>query len=52
MIEKLARITHGAADLLLKVAAAGLIAMTLIVGWQVYGRYVLNQSPPGPNRPR
>ena len=33
------------ADLLAKIAAAGLIAMTLVVGWQVFGRYVLESSP-------
>ncbi|WP_181708122.1 TRAP transporter small permease [Chthonobacter rhizosphaerae] len=26
-------------------AAIGLVAMTLIVGWQVFGRYVLNSTP-------
>lgn len=45
MSKALARLTHGAADLLVKVAAIGLVAMTVIVGWQVFGRYVLNASP-------
>ncbi|MEL6955382.1 MAG: TRAP transporter small permease [Pseudomonadota bacterium] len=45
MSKTLARVTHGAADLLVKVAAIGLVAMTVIVGWQVFGRYVLNASP-------
>jgi len=27
------------------VAAAGLVLMTLIIGWQVFGRYALNASP-------
>lgn len=45
MTQALAKFTHHAADILVKVAAAGLIAMTLIVGWQVFGRYVLNSSP-------
>ena len=39
------KVTHTAADLLVRVAAAGLILMTAIVGWQVFGRYVLNSSP-------
>lgn len=39
------RFTKGAADVLVKVAAAGLVAMTAIIGWQVFGRYVLNSSP-------
>ncbi len=29
----------------LYIAGIGLLAMTLIVGWQVFGRYVLNNSP-------
>lgn len=45
MTELLARITHRAADLLVKAAAIGLLLMTVIVGWQVFGRYVLNSSP-------
>lgn len=45
MRASLAKITHTAADILVKVAAAGLVLMTLIVGWQVFGRYVLNSSP-------
>lgn len=27
------------------IAGIGMVAMTLIVGWQVFGRYVLNDSP-------
>ena len=42
---QLARITHASADILVKTAAIGLVAMTLIAGWQVFGRYVLNSSP-------
>lgn len=41
----LSRITHIAADLLVKVAAFGLVLMTVIVGWQVFGRYILNSTP-------
>lgn len=29
----------------LYVSAAGLVAMTLIIGWQVFARYVLNAAP-------
>ncbi|MBV6656533.1 MAG: TRAP transporter small permease [Devosiaceae bacterium] len=29
----------------LALSALGLVAMTVIVGWQVYGRYVLNDTP-------
>jgi TRAP-type C4-dicarboxylate transport system permease small subunit len=32
-------------DWLVKFGAAGLILMTAIVGWQVFGRFVLNSSP-------
>ena len=45
MIGALAKATHFAADWLVRIAAAGLVAMTAIVGWQVFGRYVLNSSP-------
>ncbi len=41
----LARVTHKAADALLVVSAIGLLLMTFIVGWQVFGRYVLGSSP-------
>ncbi|RIV85814.1 TRAP transporter small permease [Aurantiacibacter zhengii] len=34
-----------AADWLAKLGAAGLLAMTAVVGWQVFGRYVLDSSP-------
>ncbi len=30
---------------LIRVSAAGLIAMTAIIGWQVFGRFVLGSSP-------
>ena len=45
MKKAFAQFTHHAADTLVKVAAAGLVLMTVIVGWQVFGRYVLNSSP-------
>lgn len=45
MIAALSRVTHLAADILIKLAAVGLILMTVIVGYQVFGRYVLNASP-------
>jgi TRAP-type C4-dicarboxylate transport system permease small subunit len=45
MLDLLSRITHRAASLLLMFGAAGLVLMTAIVGWQVFGRYVLNSSP-------
>lgn len=45
MIRMLANVTRIAADLLIKVAAFGLVLMTVIIGWQVFGRYVLNSTP-------
>lgn len=45
MIRLFSRVTHVAADILVKIAAAGLVLMTLIIGWQVFGRYVLNSTP-------
>lgn len=45
MKHNLAKVTHFAAELLLRVAAFGLVLMAVIVGWQVFGRYVLNSSP-------
>lgn len=39
------RISRGASTALIALAAAGLVAMTAIVGWQVLGRYVLGSSP-------
>ncbi len=45
MIKLLSRVTHRAADLLIVLAASGLVLMTVIVGYQVFGRYVLNASP-------
>ncbi|RDC59112.1 hypothetical protein HME9302_00297 [Alteripontixanthobacter maritimus] len=34
-----------ASSLLIKAGAAGLVLMTAVVGWQVFGRFVLNSSP-------
>lgn len=44
-MERLAAFTRRASQLLMAVSAAGLVAMTAIIGWQVFGRYVLNASP-------
>ena len=38
-------LTDRAADWLAKLGAAGLVAMTAVVGWQVFGRFVLDASP-------
>lgn len=44
-MKRLARITHVLADTLVRIAAFGIVLMTVIVGWQVFGRYVLNSTP-------
>lgn len=44
-MESLSRITHVIADGLVRISAFGLVLMTAIVGWQVFGRYVLNSTP-------
>lgn len=44
-IARLAAVTHKLTRIALIISAAGLILMTLIIGWQVFGRYVLNASP-------
>jgi TRAP-type C4-dicarboxylate transport system permease small subunit len=45
MREAINKASLAASRLLIGIAAAGLIAMTLIIGWQVLGRYVLGASP-------
>jgi len=42
---RLSQFTQVMADLLVKAAALGLVLMTAIVGWQVFGRYVLHSTP-------
>ncbi len=44
-MERLSRFTVVTADILVKLSASGLVLMTAIVGWQVFGRYVLNSTP-------
>ena len=34
-----------ASDALVTAGAVGLVAMTLVIGWQVFGRFVLDSSP-------
>ena len=45
MLERLQRFNAAASRMLLRAGAFGLVAMSAIVGWQVFGRYVLNASP-------
>jgi len=44
-ISHLAKVTHKLTQIALYVSATGLFLMTLIIGWQVFARYVLNSSP-------
>lgn len=45
MAGPLHRLSNFLASLALWVSGAGLIAMTLAVAWQVFGRYILNSTP-------
>lgn len=45
MLEALDRFNDRVAGALLWISGIGLITMTLIVGWQVFARYILNASP-------
>lgn len=45
MLERLKRVNAMASKALLDAGAAGLVAMTAIIGWQVFGRYVMGSSP-------
>ncbi|OYQ36218.1 TRAP transporter permease DctQ [Niveispirillum lacus] len=44
-MKNLAIITQWASNLLIALAGLGLVAMTAIVSWQVFGRFILNSSP-------
>jgi TRAP-type C4-dicarboxylate transport system permease small subunit len=39
------QMSNAAARLLIGLAATGLVLMTVIIGWQVIGRYILSASP-------
>ena len=38
-------VSDRAADFLAKLGAAGLVLMTAVIGWQVFGRFILDSSP-------
>lgn len=46
MPDMVKKISGGISRALMWFASAGLIAMTVVISWQVFTRYVLNQSPP------
>ncbi len=41
----LSRATGVIENIAMGIAAGGLVLMTIIIGWQVFGRYALNESP-------
>ncbi|MGY6627639.1 MAG: TRAP transporter small permease [Oceanicaulis sp.] len=45
MLDRFAMVTRWLARVLMFIGAAGIVVMTAIIGWQVFGRYVLNASP-------
>jgi hypothetical protein len=45
MLEHLRRANAAASSALIHAGAAGLVLMTAIIGWQVFGRFVLGSSP-------
>ncbi|RXZ65359.1 TRAP transporter small permease [Pelagerythrobacter rhizovicinus] len=45
MLDTLKRVNRAASACLLHAGAAGLVVMTAVIGWQVFGRFVLNDSP-------
>lgn len=45
ILDRVTAFNERLARVLLAIGGAGLVAMTLIVGWQVFARYVLNDSP-------
>ena len=45
MLAQLSRFMGRTSSASLYLAAAGLVTMTAIIGWQVWGRYVLNDTP-------
>lgn len=44
-MKSLGILTRLASNLLIALAGLGLVAMTAIVSWQVFGRFILNSSP-------
>lgn len=45
MVLKLSAVIARATRVFLWLAAAGLVGMTALIGWQVWGRFVLNDTP-------
>lgn len=45
MIDRLASLLGRLTSMLTLIGAIGIVLMTIVIGWQVFGRYVLNASP-------
>ena len=45
LLDRVAVLCHAIAQLFLCASAAGMVVMTALVGWQVWGRYVMNETP-------
>ena len=45
MLDQITAFNARVSRVILWIAAAGLVAMTFIIGWQVFARYILNASP-------
>ena len=45
LLDRLARATATLSRLCLWLSAGGLVLMTVVIGWQVWGRYILNDTP-------
>ena len=45
MLPQFTKVMSRIAWISLYLAAAGLVTMTIIIGWQVWGRYILNNTP-------
>ncbi|KUP92027.1 TRAP transporter small permease [Tritonibacter horizontis] len=44
-VEKLSAVLDHVADLSIRIAGIGLFLMTVFIAWQVFGRFVLNDTP-------
>ena len=44
-VEKLSAVLDRVAALTMRIAGVGLVLMTVFIAWQVFGRFVLNDTP-------
>ena len=45
MLPQLSKVMSRISSISLYLAAAGLVTMTIVIGWQIWGRYILNDTP-------